>query len=163
MMYRMTLSLAAVLAAVACSANDATDPTSRLAASDVSAAESRSDGSSRRSGELHITKECSKYLGGAGEQCTLLSSSLKQIPAGSTVTYRRAAADGLLDTDVVLDPPGPGNNVAFGHCKLSLVTYVGVCTFSGGTGKFRHFRARVDVSPLKLPDFAWEGRYSFGK
>jgi hypothetical protein len=61
-------------------------------------------------------------------------------------------------SDVVLDLTGPGNNKAFGNCSLS----VGVCTFSGGTGKFTWFQARVDVS--FNPDdglWYWEGTYSF--
>lgn len=163
MSYRMTLSLSALLAAAACSGSDATDPTSRLSASGISAAASPSGESSARRSAIHVTKECSAYAGGAGQHCTITSSSLKQIPVGSTVTYERAAVDGYLDTDVVLATPDRGRHVAFGHCSLSLVTYVGVCTFSGGTGKFRHFRARVDVSALTLPDFAWDGWFSFGK
>jgi hypothetical protein len=75
--------------------------------------------------------------------------------------YASPATWPLLDTDVVLDPPGPGNNAAFGHCALSLETGVGVCTFSGGTGQFTHFHARVAVSYLGGPNYAWEGTYSF--
>ena len=163
MTYRMVLSLSALLAAAACSGTDSTDPTARLTASDTSAEASRSDEFSPRSGALHVAKECSTYQGLAGQHCTITSSSLEQIEVGSTVTYERAALGGFLDTDVVLDPPGPGNNAAFGHCTLSLVTFLGKCTFSGGTGKFRHFHAAVEVSPLTLPNFAWNGWYRFGQ
>jgi hypothetical protein len=163
MTYRMALSLSALLTAAACSGTDATGPTTPLSASDVSTTASRSDESSRRRGALHVTKECSEYGGLPGQHCTITSSSLELIERGSTVTYAKGVVAGYLDTDVVLRTPGRGRNAAFGHCALSLVTYVGKCTFSGGTGKFRHFRAAVDVTALTRPNFAWEGWYSFRK
>lgn len=67
------------------------------------------------------------------------------------------------DTDVILNQPGPGNNVAFGHRTLSLVTGVGACSLSGGTGRFTRFQADVDVSPLGWPNFAWDGTYSYSR
>jgi hypothetical protein len=85
------------------------------------------------------------------------------IPVGSTVRYAQDPVDGLLDSDVILDPPDPGNNLAFGHCTLSLVTGVGTCRFSGGTGMFTWFHAEVDVSPLGWPDFAWDGTYHYDR
>lgn len=163
MIYRMAISTLVVLAAAGCSGSDATEPRRQDATLTVTPAASRSADGVARSGSLHIFKDCSTYAGQAGQICTITSSSLKQIPVGSTITYESAASPGLLDTDVVLDPPGSGNNTAFGHCTLSLVTYLGTCTLSGGTGKFTHFRAEVAVSPLTLPNFAWEGSYSFGK
>jgi hypothetical protein len=110
-----------------------------------------------------VTKECSEYTGLAGSFCTITSSSLKQIEVGSKVVYASAAGATSLDSDVILDPPGPGNNTAFGHCRLEFATGVGLCTFSGGTGKFTHFNARVVVSYLGGPNWAWDGTYSFGK
>lgn len=163
MMYRMALSTLVVLAAAGCNGSDATEPLRQDATLTVTPAASSSVDGAPRSGPLHITKECSTYTGQAGQICTITSSSLRQIPAGSTVTYLSAASPGLLDTDVVLDPPGSGNNAAFGHCTLSLVTYLGTCTFSSGTGKFTHFRATVAVSLLTPPNFAWDGSYSFGR
>jgi len=112
------------------------------------------------SGALHVTKECSEYKGLAGDFCTITSSNLKEIE-GSLIIYASDAVGTSLDTDVVLDPPGPGNNIAFGHCTLSLATGVGVCRFSGGTGKFTWFQADVAVSYLGGPNFAWDGEYSF--
>ena len=84
--------------------------------------------------------------GQAGDFCTITSSNLDAIEVGSRVVYAQAADFGTftLDSDVVLDPPGPGNNIAFGHCHLNLVTGIGLCTFSGGTGKFTHFDASVE-------------------
>ena len=90
-----------------------------------------------------------------------MRSNVDAIPVGSTVTYARDAAGGVLDTDVILDPPKPGNNAAFGHCRLDLATVLGTCTFSGGTGMYKRFHANVAVSPVSGPVVAWDGTYSF--
>ena len=75
---------------------------------------------------------------------------------------RRISALSSLDSDVVLDLPGPGNNTASGHCHLNLVTGIGLCTFSGGTGKFTQFHASANVSPPAAElNLAWDGTYSF--
>ena len=111
-----------------------------------------------------MTKECSTYTGHAGDVCTITSSNVEEIEVGSTIVYARDADFSTLslDSDVVLDPPGPGNNTAFGHCNLILVTGIGLCTFSGGTGKFTHFHGSANVSYLGGPNYAWDGTYSFG-
>lgn len=116
-----------------------------------------------RSGALHVTKECSQYTGAAGAFCTITSSNLNAIKAGSKVVYASAAGDptpGFLDTDLVID--GPGNNTAYGHVVLDLSTGTGVVTFSGGTGEFSHFRAgQIAVACPVFPDCSWDGPYSF--
>ena len=116
---------------------------------------------SPRSGDLHVTKECSAYTGLAGSFCTITSSNVKAIEVGSRVVYAQAAGATSLDSDVVLDTPGPGNNTAFGHCALDFATGLGLCTFSGGTGKFSWFDASAHVSYLGGPNWAWDGTYSF--
>jgi hypothetical protein len=118
---------------------------------------------SPRSGDLHVTKECSAYTGAAGSYCTITSSNLKAIEVGSKVVYLKALVGTVLDTDVVLDPPGPGNNMAFGHVHLNLVTNVGWVTFWGGTGKFKWFHASVVVTPDPniFRGWYWNGTYSF--
>ena len=115
--------------------------------------------SSPRSGDLHVTKECSAYSGLAGSYCTITSSNLKAITVGSKVVYASPAGATSLDSDVVLDV-GPGN-AAFGHCYLDFGTGLGLCTFSGGTGKFTLFQATADVSYLGGPNWAWDGTYAF--
>lgn len=114
---------------------------------------------SPRSGDLHVTKECSQF--NTGSLCTITSSNVKAIEVGSRILYLQPDQVGTPSgSDVVLDPPGPGNNTAFGHCSLAL----GVCAFSGGTGKFTSFRASVDVS--HTDDFSlwfWKGTYSFSR
>jgi hypothetical protein len=89
----------------------------------------------------------------------ITSSNLAEIEVGSKVVYATVNGFGDLDSDVVLDLPGPGSNAAFGHCTLN--ASVSRCTFSGGTGKFTHFSARVAVSYLGGPDYGWDGTYSF--
>lgn len=116
---------------------------------------------SPRSGALHVTKECSAYTGAAGDYCTITSSNLAGIEVGSRVIYLEPLAFPILDTDIVLDPPGPGNNKAFGHVYLDLSKGAGEATFSGGTGKFTWFHASVDVSYLGGPNWGWDGTYSF--
>jgi hypothetical protein len=112
-----------------------------------------------RSGDLQVTKECSEYKGLAGGFCTITSSNLEEIAAGSKVVYAEAAGDGSLDTDVVLDA-GSGNTAA-GHVVLDLAAEKGVATFSGGTGRFTGFEAHADVSTDSDGLWHWEGTYSF--
>ena len=154
---------AAALAAIAC-ADGSPLPTSPSATAVTAVASESADGATfgttaAREGELAILKECSQFSGEDGTFCTITSSSLAAIEAGSRVVYETVSGFGDLDTDVILDPPGPGNNVAFGHCTLNAT--VSRCEFSGGTGKFKHFHAAVEVSYLGGVDYGWNGTYSF--
>ena len=120
--------------------------------------------SAAREGELHVTKECSQYNGAAGDFCTIVSSNLEEIVAGSRVNYDQAAGipAGLLDSNIVLDA-GNGN-WAVGRCTINagnILGTVGVCTFSDGSGQFTGFEARVNVSPTGGGNFTWEGTYRF--
>jgi hypothetical protein len=117
--------------------------------------------SSARSGAFQLTKECSTYTGQAGDHCTVIASDLKAIEVGTRFVYAQAVVNGVVDSSVVLDAPGPGNNKAFGHCRLDLATGLGLCTFSGGTGKFTWFHGSADVSCLGGPDCAVDGTYNF--
>jgi len=149
---------AGALAGVGCSSSGL--PTSPGAA--LSAWDSAALSASPRSGDLHVTKECSEYTGAAGAFCTITSSNIKAIEVGSKVVYAQAAGATFLSSDIVLDVPGPGNNKAFGHCNLDLLTGIGLCTFSGGTGKFTSFQARANVTPPSDGvNWHWEGTYSF--
>src|ERR1700730_10224632 len=165
MTYGMALPLLALLAAGGCSGRDATAPMSQPKSPSVSAADRQADDdndgeSSRRSGALHVTKECSQYTRLAGSFCTITSSNLKQIAVGTKVIYQKASGPALLDTDVILQPPR-GKSVAYGHVVLNLVTAQGVVTLSGGTGKFREIRARADITHVTGKNCAWNGTYSF--
>ncbi len=133
-----------------------TSPGSSVASSAASPA-----GAFPRSGDLHITKECRDYRGAAGDFCTITSSNVKEIEVGTRIVYLSAAGFPVLDSDIVLNP-GPGNNKAFGHCTLNQVTSLGLCTLSGGTGKFTHFRMSANVTQLAgVENWAWDGTYTF--
>ncbi len=158
----MALSLVAVLAAGGCNSGGVTSPANRDATqlranTDLSG----SAESGARSGEFHATKECSTFHRKAGEFCTITSSNLKEIPVGTRVYYLSDAGPTALDTDVVLDPPQPGNNTAFGHVFLSFSTLTGQVTLNGGTGKFRNINASVVVTHLTGVNWAWDGNYSY--
>jgi len=112
-----------------------------------------------RSGELHVTKECSQYSGLPGGFCTITGSNLNAIDAGMKVIYASAAdfSTMTLDSNLVLD--GPGNNEAYGHVVLNLSTGLGILKFTGGTGRFSGFQANVNVRCAAT--CAWDGSYSF--
>ena len=114
---------------------------------------------SPRSGELHVTKECSEYFGQPGEFCTFTWSNIKAIEPGDRIVYAEAAGATSLDTDVVI--VGRPGNVAAGHCTLVFASLPGVCTFSGGTGIFTHFHASAAVSVDAAGLWHWDGTYSF--
>jgi hypothetical protein len=104
------------------------------------------------------------FDGQPGSFCTIKSSNLKAIGAGSKVFYAEAAVAGaaVYDTDLYLYT-GPGNS-AFGHVTLSNETASGVLTLSGGTGRFRGFRARVRVTFNADENlWHWDGRYRYGR
>jgi len=117
---------------------------------------------SSKNGQLHLTKECHEYTGLAGSFCTFTSSNLSEITAGSRVYYDQVPGipAGLLDSNVVLD--AFTGNRAVGRCTLDLTTFLGLCTFSDGTGDFTGFEARVDVDcrPHGSP-CTWDGTYRF--
>ncbi|HUK94072.1 MAG TPA: hypothetical protein VLU96_03350 [Gaiellaceae bacterium] len=114
-----------------------------------------------RHGTLHVTKDCPQatYQGQAGGYCTIKSSNLGAIPAGSKVFYMEAAGSTGLDSDLVVYT-GPGN-IAIGHVTLSFTTLTGEIVFAGGTGQLSGFRARVAVS-FDGALWHWDGPYSFG-
>ena len=89
---------------------------------------------SPRSGDLAVAKECSGFVNDP-PYCTITSSNLAAIPDGSKIFY--LDPNGLATPTggaVVLDPPGLGNNQAFGTCFLGGNPMR--CVFSGGTGIF---------------------------
>lgn len=150
---------AAALVASACgeAPGGLTGPTASATGGRISAQAA----SASRSGDLHITKNCGENHGLAGEFCTILTSNVKAIEAGSRVIYLQADSPTATDSDVVIVTPGPGNNRAFGHCVVDFATFAGICTFNGGTGKFTHFRASAAVSYISGFDWAWDGTFSF--
>jgi sugar lactone lactonase YvrE len=114
---------------------------------------------SQGTGVLRIRKECSHYVGNAGDFCTITKSNVKAIGAGSRVVYTDAADATGLDTDVILYTRH--GNKAFGHVVLDFATATGTVTFLGGTGKLRNFHASAVVTNTGGVNYAWEGAYSF--
>jgi hypothetical protein len=114
---------------------------------------------SPRTGSLHVAKECSEYTFEAGSFCTFTASNIRSIEPGDRIVYALAAGAASLDTDVVI-VAGPGNTAA-GHCTLVFASLPGRCTFSGGTGRFIHFRASAAVSVDATGLWHWDGTYSF--
>jgi hypothetical protein len=112
-----------------------------------------------RTGELHVTKECSAYKGLARDFCTITASNIDEIGAGSRVVYAEAADAGALDSAIVVEA-GPGNT-ANGHVTLDLSNATGRITFSGGTGTLAGFTGSVDVSADAAGLWHWDGKYSF--
>jgi hypothetical protein len=116
-----------------------------------------------RSGVLHLTKQCLEYTGLPGGFCTITSSDLEQIEVGTRVVYASAATATGVDSDLIYDTPGPGNNKVFGHGVVDGVAGVGTIKLSGGTGKFTHFNADIVGTRVNRALKLWSlvGTYSF--
>jgi hypothetical protein len=108
-----------------------------------------------------VYKECSEYTSLTGSFCTIKTSNLKQIKAGSKVVYLQPKS---LASDVILEPPGSGTDKAYGRCSLNKAGN-GTCVFTRGTGVFNGFHANLRVThlgdPSASPFYYWHGSYSF--
>jgi hypothetical protein len=120
-------------------------------------ASAQSQSPSDRNRPFHLTKECSEYQFGIGSYCTVTSSNLAAIPAGTRIFYAQAPGPETLDSDVILYA-GRGKT-ATGHCTVEHASGSGVCRLFGGTRTLEGIRARVDVSYLGGPNYAWDGTY----
>jgi hypothetical protein len=113
----------------------------------------------QRSGELHVTKECSQYVNEPGAFCTIVTSNVSVIKSGMKVIYAEAAdpVTFAMDSDIILSSGhGP---VAYGHVVLDVGGTTGTVTLNGGTGRFRHFHA---IATVTCPDICyWDGTYYF--
>ena len=114
---------------------------------------------SPRDGELHVTKECSEFTGQPGGFCTITSSNINAIKAGSRVVYASGLTPPTLDSDITI--VRDGQSIAYGHVHLSLLTGTGTVTLSGGTGQFPGFEATVVVTCPGGPNCSWDGSYRF--
>ena len=132
-----------------------------LAAVTASGSASSQNRSTRITKALHVTKDCSGDKGVAGDFCTIRSSNVKALTAGSKIFYLQPSGKTVLNSDTAIYA-GAGN-IAAGHCLLRFATGVGLCTFSDGTGTLGGFHARVRVTADKsIPSlWHWDGTYSF--
>jgi hypothetical protein len=126
----------------------------------VSAASSQTR-APRSTKAFHATKDCSGFTGLVGAYCTIRTSNVKAVKAGSKIFYFLLAGKTSLDSDIVIYV-GPGT-VATGHCLLQFKNGVGLCTISDGTGTLSGFHARVRVTAdSSIPKlWHWDGTYSF--
>ncbi|HEY8196063.1 MAG TPA: hypothetical protein VIG04_03750 [Gemmatimonadales bacterium] len=140
---------------------------SDTAAPNQLAADGSSAKSSRKHGELHLTKECSEYTAKAGSFCTITKSNLDVITVGTREFALRDAdlVAGTLNSDGLLYVKD--GELTLNHCDISNIFategVIGNCTFSGGIGHLSGFRAKVVVSVNKDdPNKAdFDGTYSF--
>jgi hypothetical protein len=125
---------------------------------------------SPRSGQLHVTKECSEFTGLPNGFCTITGSNLNAIGVGMHVVYTDPTFVGNeLISHLFID--GPGNNDANGNVALQVPVpggipdpndWTGHLVFTDGTGRFSGFHANifVDCRPSGSP-CTWEGPYNF--
>ena len=133
-----------------------------LAASVLPVTASAQSGSpDHRARPFHLTKECSEHDGGIGAYCTVTSSNVRAITVGTRIFYAQAAGPETLDSDVILY--AGRRNTANGHCTVDNESGNGRCRLFGGTGTLDGIHARVDVSYLGGPNFAWDGTYRFSE
>jgi hypothetical protein len=114
-------------------------------------------GHTSRARPFHLTKECGEYTGAVGSFCTITSSNVGTIQPGMKVVYLQAmAADGSLDSDIVLE--GSPYGMAVGHVVLDGTTMR--VTISGGSGVFAGVLVQATVSVDKKGIWHWDGTYS---
>ena len=111
---------------------------------------------------FHATKDCAGFTGLVGAFCTIRSSNVKALKAGSKIFYLQGCCKAALNSDTAIYA-GPGN-IAAGHCVLHYATGTGLCTISDGTGTLAGLQARVRVThDSSISDlWNWDGTYSFG-
>jgi len=136
-----------------------------IVAAFATAGSAENTGNLRSDQPLQVTKDCSQNTLQAGGFCTITGSNLNAIRPGMKVIYTNPTVSGttppVLSSDLYVD--GPGNNDAYGHVDLTLGTFTGPLTFSGGTGRFSGFHATITVTcdqPFGTP-CAWDGPYNF--
>ena len=112
---------------------------------------------------FHATKDCSGFSGLVGAYCTIRSSNVKALKAGSKIFYVKQSSKTALDSDTVIYVSH--GTAATGHCLLHLASGIGLCTISDGTGALAGFHLRVRVTADKSIQnlWHWDGTYSFGK
>ena len=124
-----------------------------------------------RVGQLHIVKDCSMESGIPGSDfCTILSSNLPELPAGTRIYYDLSAGPtagpGYFDFNVFVFVNT--SQWAVGRCTgpfdLNNPGTAGLCRLNDGVGPLAGFTTRVNVtySPGGTGyEYAWDGRYRY--
>lgn len=110
---------------------------------------------------IKISKECSKYTGETPSFCTIVDSSLKEIPAGTKVLYYGPVLNSpLFSSSSVVLAVGPGDS-AIGHCIVydTATPPTGHCAFTAGSGSLAGFQAIVNVTVDAKQIWHWDGGY----
>ena len=110
-----------------------------------------------------MTKDCSEYSGAPGR---FLHDHLVERPTdrGRHEDRLRHAIDpatSTLDSDIVVSLRR--GSAGYGHVVLDAGGNTGTVTLNGGTGEFRKFHARADVTCSDAVTCVWDGAYSFGR
>lgn len=107
--------------------------------------------------DLHMTKECPEYTGQAGSFCTITSSNIDAIPAGSKVVYHSAAGEKTIESDLTIT--FGDEELVSGHVVFNFESNTGTLTLTGDSGELTGFNAEIDVT--SVGDVAhWDGTYS---
>jgi len=104
-----------------------------------------------------IKKECHQYTGNIPSFCTVLSSTLLAIPAGTRIYYYGPLIDDPEYTSSTAVINAGRGNRATGYC--SLLGNFGTCSFWAGTGTLAGFHGAVQVTWDGGPNFTWTGTY----
>ena len=110
---------------------------------------------------IKFSKECSKYTGETPSFCTIVESSLKEIPVGTNVLYYGPVTNSpLFTSSSVVLAVGPGDS-AIGHCIVydTANPPTGLCAFSAGSGSLAGFQAILNVTVDAKQIWHWEGGY----
>src|ERR1700694_2753646 len=103
---------------------------------------------------FHLKKTC------LGAVCTVVSSSLKTIPAGTNIYYVDGPPGIAYPTIVIRN--GSTTGVCDFNQPLGAVVG-GKCTVGTGTGRLTQFHLAVNVTFDGTTYWFWDGTYWFGK
>lgn len=119
------------------------------------------DNNSQGGGIGHLVLNCAAYDGAPGSTCTIETSNVPEIPAGTKIYHFQAAniVPGLLDTNIVYD--AGGGNRAVGHCLFDIGAGTGLCDLTDGTGELAGFEARFELANSTSPFVNESGPYRF--
>jgi hypothetical protein len=114
---------------------------------------------------FHLDKTCVAIGGGGAIACTIVSSDLDAIPAGTLISYTDVGDGSTRQKNATFTA---GNGSASGFCDFNHdgKPLAAQCTFLSGTGALKgfHLVADVTVTGGNSPDAVWHwaGTYWFG-